>query len=102
MSPSSISRPSRNLRWGVFVVLLFVLSSPVAVFARSYHVQRYNAGIVVGQDGRAIVTEELTFSFQGAYKGVYRQIPVEYPGPGGSNYTLFLESIDVADETGAP
>jgi len=102
MSPSTLFRPGRNFRRGVLLFLLLALFTPLAAFARSYHLQRFHDGIVVQPNGRVVVTEELTYVFVGQFQGIYRDIPVEYPGPGGSNYTLFLENVDVADEQGAP
>lgn len=91
-------RPSRIVRWGFLFLLIASLAAPA--FARTYHIAKYSDGIVVGEDGRTVVTEQITFDFQGSYQGIYRQIPVEYPGPSGSNYTLFIESVDVADDNG--
>ena len=34
------------------------------------------------------------------YQGIYRDIPVDYPGPSGSNYTLFVKVLSVTDESG--
>jgi uncharacterized membrane protein len=98
MLASRFSRPGRIIRWGVLLVALFVCS---AASARSYHIQRYNEAISVNENGRIVVSEELTFVFEGEYHGIYRDIPVEYPNSGGSNYTLFIENIDVTDDSGA-
>ena len=38
--------------------------------------------------------------FNGAWHGIHRTIPVEYPGPHGTNYTLFLDVLNVTDEDG--
>ncbi len=35
--------------------------------------------------------------FTGEYHGIYRDIPIEYPGPHGSNYELFLKVTGVTD-----
>ena len=40
--------------------------------------------------------------FEGSFNGIYRTIPVEYPGPRGTNYTLFLDVVSVTDEHGNP
>ena len=34
------------------------------------------------------------------YHGIYRDIPIEYPGPHGTNYTLFLKVTGVTDGDG--
>ena len=99
MLPSSDIRPGRTFRWGVLIfAILLLFTSPV--FARTYHITKYHETVVVQEDGSAVVSEDLTFEFHGAYQGIYRRIPVEYPGPSGSNYTLFIESIDVTDDSG--
>jgi uncharacterized membrane protein len=98
MHASQFFRPSRNLRWGVLLFAFIVFAVPS--FARSYHLKNYNDGIAIGENGRVVVSEELTFVFEGAYNGIYRVIPTEYPGEAGSNYTLFIENIDVTDESG--
>ncbi len=91
-------RPSRLLRWGVFVSLLFFLAAPA--FARSYHIARFEDSISVQPDGTMLVTERITFVFEGSFQGVYRTIPIEYPGPHGTNYTLFLDDFSVSDDSG--
>ena len=101
MSDSNISRPGRNLRWGVLLFVLIALLAPNSAFARTYHLQKFNDALIVHEDGRIVVSEELTFVFQGSFKGIHRRIPVEYPGRGGSNYTLFIENVDVTDDSGA-
>src|SRR6059058_584489 len=102
MSASTLFRPGRNLRWGVLFFALLALLTPQSAYARTYHLQKFNEGLIVHEDGRIVVSEELTFVFEGAFKGIHRRIPVEYPGRGGSNYTLFIENVDVSDETGSP
>ena len=54
----------------------------------------------VARDGTAVVTERLQVAFFGSYNGIYRDIPIEYPGPHGSNYTLFLRVLSVTDGEG--
>ena len=58
--------------------------------------------ITVGKDGRAVVVERITLAFQGEWHGIHRTIPIEYPGPNGTNYELFLKVTSVTDESGAP
>src|SRR5690242_1728790 len=97
------SRPQwlRRLRLCcIFTLALFVAQSTLA-FARSYHVSRFNSTIHVQEDGSADIREQITFVFQGHFQGVYRDIPVEYPGPKGSNYSLFISVNQVTDENGS-
>ncbi len=56
--------------------------------------------MVVAQDGTMTVREHLEVAFSGEYHGIYRDIPIEYPGPHGSNYTLFLTVTGVTDGQG--
>ena len=46
------------------------------------------------------VREHLEIVFNGDYHGIYRDIPIEYPGPHGSNYKLFLKVTGVTDGHG--
>ena len=39
-------------------------------------------------------------SFTGEWHGIHRFIPIEYPGPRGTNYTLFLDVSSVTDGSG--
>ncbi len=63
-------------------VLLLLFSLPA--WARSYHISKFNSTIHVEDDGSARIQEQITFVFTGEYQGIYRDIPVDYPGPGGS------------------
>jgi len=56
--------------------------------------------MTVAQNGTTEVTERLDVVFEGVYHGIYRDIPIEYPGPHGSNYTLFLRVTGVTDGDG--
>jgi uncharacterized membrane protein len=79
-------------------VLLLVCSLPA--WARSYHISRFNSVIHVDEDGSARIEEQITFVFSGEYHGIYRDIPVDYPGPSGSNYTLFIKVGAITDDSG--
>ena len=80
------------------LVLLLVCSLPG--WARSLRVAKFATTIHVEEDGSARVNEQITYIFTGQYQGVYRDIPVDYPGPGGSNYTLFIKVGPITDEGG--
>ena len=54
----------------------------------------------VGEDGSAVVKERITLVFIGEWHGIHRTIPIEYPGPRGTNYTLFLNVTSVTDGDG--
>jgi len=90
-----LARPAlwARLALGVAVVLALVL--PAA--ARSWRIANFDAAIDVHQDGSAFITERITAVFTGQYNGIYRTIPIEYPGPHGANYTLFVNVIGVKE-----
>jgi uncharacterized membrane protein YgcG len=87
-------RPARYLA----VMCFLLLSAPL--FARSWRVSDFNDTISVAEDGSAIVHERITLRFEGEWHGIHRFIPVEYPGPRGTNYTLFLSVTGVTDGDG--
>ncbi|HSK42333.1 MAG TPA: DUF2207 domain-containing protein [Candidatus Binatia bacterium] len=82
----------------VLAVLLLVFSLPA--WARNYHIAKFNSNVHVAEDGSARVEEQITFVFNGEYHGIYRDLPVDYPGPGGSNYTLFVKVDSITDDSG--
>ncbi|OAI57518.1 hypothetical protein AYO50_01395 [Acidobacteria bacterium SCGC AG-212-P17] len=83
----------------ILVVLMLVFSLPA--WARSYHIAKFNSNIHVEEDGSARVEEQITFVFSGEYHGIYRDLPVDYPGPSGSNYTLFIKVDSITDDSGS-
>ncbi len=87
-----------RLRCTVLAILCLIVATPA--FAREWHIQRFASNIVVAQDGTTTVDENLAVVFNGEYHGIYRDIPLEYPGPHGSNYELFLNVIAVTDGFG--
>jgi uncharacterized membrane protein len=87
------------MRWRVFsLLLLLFLSAPA--WARSWSIANYTDTIVIDEDGSAVVIERITAVFVGSFNGIIRRIPVDYPGPHGSNYTLFLDVLQVQDSEG--
>ena len=88
-----------RLRTRVFLALFFVLLA-VPAFARNWRISDFQSTIAVDDHGGIAVIERITLVFSGAYNGIYRTIPVEYPGPNGTNYTLFLHIDSVTDEQG--
>ena len=47
-----------------------------------------------------LVNETITLKFVGEWHGIHRTIPIEYPGPDGTNYQLFVDVTGVTDENG--
>lgn len=82
-----------------FLAILFCFSSSIAA-AKSWRVADFQDNITVNEDGSALVTERISLSFVGEWHGIHRMIPIEYPGPNGSNYELFLEVESVTDGEG--
>jgi len=91
---------SRAFSAGKVLVVLLALVFSLPAWARSYHISKFNSNIHVEEDGSARVEEQITFVFSGEYHGIYRDIPVDYPGPSGSNYTLFIKVLSVTDDSG--
>jgi len=83
--------------------LLALTASPAAAQRREQQLKKFVSDIVIAPDGDVDVTENITFRFIGGpWHGIYRKIPVEYSGPNGMNYTLFLDVKRVSDEHGQP
>lgn len=108
---SASSRPSARKRWGFVFCLLFALICLVPSFAfaqeeeggsRSWRISRFHDNIGVMDDGTMVVTEQISLVFVGSFRGIHRRIPVNYPGPRGTNYTLYIDDIKVRDAAGSP
>ncbi len=81
------------------VVLLISCSTGIAS-ARSWRVADFQDNITIQRDGSAVVVERISVAFTGEFHGIYRKIPIEYPGPNGTNYELFLDLQSVTDGQG--
>ena len=84
-----------------WTVLFLAALLPNSAFARSWRIADFKDTISVGQDGSTLVVERINLVFIGQWNGIHRIIPVEYPGPGTTNYTLFLDVKSVTDENGS-
>src|SRR5690349_5112275 len=83
-------------------LFLASFSSASPASAKDRHLKKFFSEIVVLPSGSVDVTENITFQFVGGpWHGINRYIPVEYSGPRGLNYTLFLDVKDITDESGA-
>ncbi len=78
------------------ILAVVVVFSAIAQ-ARSWRISDFHDDIDVEKDGSAFVTERITLVFVGQWHGIYRQIPIEYPGPDGTTYKLYLHVISVTD-----
>jgi hypothetical protein len=83
-----------------FLVAALLAVSAAPALARSWQIANFNDSISVSTDGSTLVRERITLSFEGAWNGIHRTIPIEYPGPRGTNYTLFLDVLSVTDGAG--
>jgi len=92
------SRTRSKLRFPTLVVCSLLFSIPI--FAKSWRVTDFNDAIAVAEDGSATVHERIALRFDGQWHGIHRFIPVEYPGPRGTNYTLFVSVTGVTDGEG--
>lgn len=93
-SPNILTRTLRLL------LLLTLLPTLALAQGKSWHVSDFKDTISISPDGSALVSERITVVFVGQWHGIHRTIPVEYPGPNGTNYTLFLKVLGVTDEEG--
>jgi uncharacterized membrane protein YgcG len=86
------------------ILLLFVaviaLVSPL--FAKSWRIAEYTDTITVEKDGSALVTESIVLVFEGEWQGIHRTIPIEYPGPNGTNYALLIDALSVTGDDARP
>jgi uncharacterized membrane protein YgcG len=86
-------------KW-LILLLAASLSLAVPAAAKSWRVTSFRETVTVNPDGSAQVNENITLAFEGAWHGIHRTIPIEYPGLKGSNYELFLDRISVTDGNG--
>ena len=84
----------------VSVVIAIVLALTTPLAAKSWRIADFNDTITVSHDGSATVTEHISLVFDGEWHGIHRAIPIEYPGPNGSNYELFVDVTGVTDGSG--
>jgi hypothetical protein len=85
--------------WTAFA-FVFVLSFASPLAAKSWRVSDFHDTITVQKDGSALVEERIALNFVGEWHGIHRTIPIEYPGPNGTNYELFLKVVSVTDGSG--
>jgi Predicted membrane protein (DUF2207) len=84
----------------VLAVLFTAISVPPAS-ARELRIRDFHAELDVLPDSSLDVTETIQVDFSGAWHGINRTIPVEYEGPGGFNYSLFVTDIRATDSDGS-
>ena len=88
-------------RSALVLLLLVLFPAYLCAQGRQLRIQKFESEITVTPDAKVDVTENITFQFKGGpWHGVYRTIPVEYAGPNGLNYSLFLDVRSVTDGNG--
>jgi len=92
----------KTIRAVLFSLLAALLpcAFPGTAQAKSWRVSDFQDKITVAKDGTAVVEERITLVFVGEWHGIHRTIPIEYPGPNGTNYELFLKVTSVSDGAG--
>ncbi len=68
--------------------------------AKSWRISDFQDTINITADGTASIHEKINLVFIGEWHGIHRTIPVEYPGPRGTNYTLFFDVTGVTGDGG--
>jgi hypothetical protein len=81
-------------------VLLGIVPVLSSAQVRNWRIADFKDTIAINRDAGTLVSEKLTLVFVGQWHGIHRTIPVEYPGPHGTNYTLFVDVKSVTDENG--
>ena len=93
--------PCGRICYPTFLLLTAILVLALPAAAKSWRVSNFQDTITVNPDGSALVNETITLNFDGEFHGIHRTIPIEYPGPNGTNYQLFVTVTSVTDENGA-
>ena len=103
MIPMCPARIACRIIW--LFLSLIVAAGVSPALARELRIHSFHAEIVALPDSSLDVTETIEVEFIGSWQGLYRTIPVEYPGPGGFNYSLFLTDASAtagSNGSGAP
>lgn len=89
-----------HFRTSAVLQFLLLISLVTPAVCRDWRIVEFHSAITLDQRGNAEVRERITCVFHGHYNGIYRSIPTEYPGPHGTNYSLFINFTGVSDENG--
>jgi uncharacterized membrane protein len=96
-----IGLKQKRSRPAVALLLAAILAFAAPAAAKSWRISNFQDTITVNDDGSALVKETITLVFVGDWHGIHRTIPIEYPGPDGTNYQLFIDIKSITDENGA-
>ncbi|HUG31897.1 MAG TPA: DUF2207 domain-containing protein [Acidimicrobiia bacterium] len=72
---------------GLLVGAAVVVLAALPAAAKSYHIESADVNIDVDSDGSLLITERITFDFDGSFSGAYRDVPI------ASDETFELVSI---------
>jgi hypothetical protein len=97
MQPLGVTTGLATRFW--LIALALCLSTPFAV-AKDWRITEFNDKIAIDANGSTSVQERIALEFHGQWHGIHRTIPIDYPGPNGANYKLFLEVASVTDGSG--
>jgi uncharacterized membrane protein YgcG len=92
---------SRSIVFAALIALGVLLAGVLAppLFARELRILNFHSDLTVLPDSMLDVTETIRVGFSGSWQGLFRTIPVEYDGPGGFNYSLFLSDVKATEAT---
>jgi Predicted membrane protein (DUF2207) len=90
----------RRSKLRLYGLAFFLLAFVAPLAAKSWRVTDFQDSITVNKHGDAIVVEHITLAFVGEWHGIHRTIPIEYPGPNGTNYELYINVSSVTDGDG--
>src|SRR3989442_871011 len=91
---------ARRSELRLYNVIAVVLAFASPLTAKSWRVADLQDIIPINQEGSSVVNQRITLVFVGEWHGIHRTIPIEYPGPNGTNYELFLDVTSVTDGSG--
>jgi uncharacterized membrane protein len=85
-------------RAGLALAILSLAAIPA--FAHTLTIQKFHTEVTITPDGTVDVVETFQAHFEGTWNGLYRTIPIEYTTAQGLNYSLFVDVVNVEDESG--
>jgi len=96
-----IGTKQKRSRPAAALLLAAILAFAAPAAAKSWRISNFQGTITVNDDGSALVKETITLVFVDEWHGIHRTIPIEYAGPDGTNYQLFIDIKSITDENGA-
>lgn len=79
------------------LVVLFLAASG---WAQGFTIQRFDSQMTLGASGELAVQERIHVRFFEAKRGIFRNIPVDYPTPSGRIRSISISNISVSDGQG--